>query len=324
MPEDTVQTNSAAELFGPIGLLNSGLNVNALRTNALLRHEEWLQLDAAVVDVARKRLVGIADLQAAGLVHDLGGLGTTITMYEKQSDMDSADVDMDGETAGSEDAVAYSSVQIPVPITHKNFRINIRKLESSRKLGESLDTVQARVSARKVAEMLETTLFTGNSSISVNGQAILGYTNAPNANTASGALDWGTIANIYTKVAAAVAANEADSFYGPYILYVSTVQFGQMRAMYDDGTTDTAYDRMLRIFPQITAIKPADYLTDAYAVLVQMEPDVVDLAVGLDFTTVQWETRGGMSVHFKVMAAMVPRVKSDYGGKSGICVISGI
>ena len=326
MADNDVQIANAQDLasHGPIGFLNSGLNVNALRTNALLRHEEWQLLDAAVVDVARDRLIGIADLQAAGLVHDLGGLGTTITMYEKQSDMDAANVDMDGETAGSEDAVAYSSVSIPVPITHKNFRINIRKLESSRKLGESLDTVQARVSARKVAESLESTLFLGNSGISVNGQAVLGYINAPNANTQSSSLDWGTIANIYTAVAGAVAAEEADSFYGPYILYVATTQYGQMRAMYGDGTTDTAHDRILRIFPQITAIRPADYLTAGYGILVQMVPDVVDLAVGLDFTTVQWETRGGMSVHFKVMAAMVPRVKSDYDGKSGICVISNI
>lgn len=37
----------------PQRLIAGGMKVNALRTNALLRHEEWLELDRAVVDTAK-------------------------------------------------------------------------------------------------------------------------------------------------------------------------------------------------------------------------------------------------------------------------------
>lgn len=301
----------------------TSFNVNSLRTNATLRKDEWELLDTRVVDVARQRLVGIADLQASGLVQTLGGLGTTISQYEKQSDMSAAESSMDGETAGAEDAVAYELVSIPVPIVSKSFRINLRKLEASRKLGEGLDTVQAEVAARLVRDKLEDLLFNGDTGIKINGQVLEGYTTATNKNTASGS-DFGTIANVTTSVLAAVAANEADHYYGPYILYVAPTQFGQMRAVYTDGSGQTALQRVLSSIPTITAVKPADVLTDGTAVLVQMTRDVVDLAVGLDITTVQWETSGGMSVHFKVMAAMAPRVKSDSNGNSGICLLTGI
>jgi hypothetical protein len=65
-------------------------------------------------------------------------------------------------------------------------------------------------------------------------------------------------------------------------------------------------------------------LTAGSAVLVQMTRDVVDLAVGVDVSTVQWETRGGFTQHFKIFTAIAPRVKSDFDGKSGICVLTGI
>ena len=41
---------------------------------------------------------------------------------------------------------------------------------------------------------------------------------------------------------------------------------------------------------------------------------------GLDITTVQWDTHGGMGLHFKVMAILVPLIKADASGNCGVCV----
>jgi len=296
-------------------------NVNRLRTNATLRHEEWKQLDDAVLDVARAKLVGITDIQAAGLTVPLGGLGVTETQYETQADMSAATADMDAETPGEEDRVTYSIVSLPVPIVHKGFRIGLRQLEASRTRGAALDVTQADVSARKVAEKLEDMLFNGDTTININGNTISGYTTHGSRNTVSGG-DWGTIANIWANVQSAVQANEADYFPGPFVLYIASTQFGQMRAIYTDGTGQSAMERVMKSFP-ISAIKAADSLTDE-AVLVQMDRSTVDLAVGQDITTIEWSTRGGMSMHFKVMAAMVPRLKADANGNMGLCHISSI
>jgi uncharacterized linocin/CFP29 family protein len=331
--ENELNVNSPAEVgnadilgFSQMNdlFVNGKLNINKFRTNSVLRKDEWELLDTRIVDIAKHRLVAVGDVRAAGLVHNLGSFGVSISQYEKLSDMTEANVDMDGGTAGEEDRVAYELVSIPVPIIHKNFRIGLRTLEASRRLGQSLDTTQAEKAARLVADQLEYILFYGASGVVVNGQQLYGLTNQPHVNTVSGA-DWGTITNIYSNVNSAVIANEADNYFGPYALYVAKTQFGEMRAIYTDGSGETALERVLRGFAgTITSIKPADTLSAGTAVLVQLTRDVVDLAVGVDVSTVQWETRGGFFQHFKIFGAMAPRVKSDYDGKSGVCVITGI
>jgi hypothetical protein len=59
-------------------------------------------------------------------------------------------------------------------------------------------------------------------------------------------------------------------------------------------------------------------MTAPEVLLVQLTSDVVDLPVGQDITTVEWDTKGGLQMHFKVMAAMAPRMKSDANGNTGI------
>ncbi|KKK92749.1 hypothetical protein LCGC14_2699840, partial [marine sediment metagenome] len=48
-------------------LLQSNFDIGALRTNAVLRKDEWLQFDTVLVEVARKRLPLVTALIAAGL-----------------------------------------------------------------------------------------------------------------------------------------------------------------------------------------------------------------------------------------------------------------
>jgi uncharacterized linocin/CFP29 family protein len=324
MADEQVRINTPADLFAgkDVSVNEKGkISTAALRTNATLRNDEWKQIDDAIISVARDTLVGVGDLQAAGLTLNLGGLGVTETQYERQTDMTDADIDMDAETAGEEDRVTFDLVSLPVPVVHKNFRIGIRQLEASRTRGAALDVVNTEEATRKVADKLEDMLFNGDTTININGNSISGYTTHTNRNTVTGG-DWGTIANIWANIQTAVLANEGDYFTGPYVLYVSTTQYGQMRAIYSDGTGQSAMERVMNSFP-ISAIKISDKLTDE-AVLVQLERRTVDLAVGLDVTPVEWTTRGGMSFHFKIMAAMVPRLKADVNGRMGLAHISSI
>ncbi len=137
-------------------LMQSGFNINALRTNAVLRKDEWSQLDTALIEVARKRLPLVTALVGAGLTFNIGnGLGTTILERDQVSDMEPADVSMSGVTRGEQDTLEYTLQSMPLPIIHKDFTINIRKLEASRTLGQPLDTAQAALAGRLVAESPE-------------------------------------------------------------------------------------------------------------------------------------------------------------------------
>lgn len=52
--------------------------------------------------------------------------------------------------------------------------------------------------------------------------------------------------------------------------------------------------------------------------MVQMTPDVCRAVNGMDITTVQWESVGGMRLNFKVMAIQVPQLRADFYGNCGI------
>ena len=131
-------------------------NIGSLRTNDVLRKDEWEHYDSAILDVARMRLNGVADLFNAGLTYSLPNpLGKTMIEWERVGDMTDADVTMSGLTDTDNDRVTFDLQQLPVPIIHKDFRLNIRALAASREKGEPLDTMQVRLATQLVAEKAE-------------------------------------------------------------------------------------------------------------------------------------------------------------------------
>jgi len=85
--------------FGNVAqkLLQNELNVNALRTNDVLLYDEWKAIDKAVLKAYQERLVGVADLEARGLTYDIpNGLGKTVLGYQDASDIEDAEMNMDG------------------------------------------------------------------------------------------------------------------------------------------------------------------------------------------------------------------------------------
>jgi len=301
-------------------LLASGFNVEALRTNDVLRNREWIQFDQAVVNVARERLVGIADLMARGLTYDLpNALGVTKVEWEKVSDLTDAQVSMNGVSKAQNDRLDVGMNSVPIPIVHKDFQIGIRALHAYRQFGTPLDVTQAQVATRIVAEKLESILFNGVTIGNVNN-AIYGYTNAPNRITGNTTADWNTATGdqIIGDVLAMIGAAAAKNMYGPFMIYCSVGSFVHLGADFKTSSDKSIISRLKEI-PGIIDIKPTSKITDPGVVLmVQMTADVVDIIDGIQPTVVWWESQGGMLQNFKVMAIMVPRVKSDYAAQSGI------
>src|SRR5690606_22085718 len=76
-------------------LLQANFNVNALRTNDILRKDEWKLFDQAIVEVARKRLVGVGALMSRGLTFNVNNaLGTTQIEWQRVGHMTPAEVSM--------------------------------------------------------------------------------------------------------------------------------------------------------------------------------------------------------------------------------------
>lgn len=307
-------------------LLRSNMNVDCLRTNETLLHEEWLTIDKVVIKAAQLRQVGIADLRSAGLVHTVpNGLAKTVLGYQDMSDIQPAVASMDGITRGERDRPEYDLAFLPLPIIHKDFSFTAREIAESRSGGQPLDTTMASMAAMKVTELVEQYLFKGSSTFTYGGGTIYGYEDAPQRTTRAIGTSWAseTAANILADVINMKQDAIDDRHYGPFILYVPTAYETVLDKDYDVSGSSllTIRERILRL-ASITDIKVSDQLSADNVILVQMTPDVVRLVEGMPITTVQWDSDGGMKLNFKVMTIQVPQIRNDQQLRSGVVHLS--
>lgn len=305
-------------------LVDSGMDINSLRTNAVLRKEEWKQFDTKVVDIAKRRLVGVASLRRRGLEFNISGdgLATTVLEHETVSDMTDATMSMDGISRSDNDRLVYEIGALPLPIIHKDFDINARVLAASRKRGTPLDTAQAGVAARKVAEKAETLLYQGSSSYTWGGGTIYGLCDHPSRNTGSLTGDWSDAGVDGGEIVADVLRMKQElldaGFYGPYILDVPANYETKLDEDQKANSERTIRERLAAI-ASIAEIKVADKLTNHNVLLYQASEDVARMVVGLEIQTVEWDSDGKMRFNFKVMTILVPQVRADQDGNSGVC-----
>lgn len=293
--------------------------------DATLRKDEWIQLDQAVVKAAQKRLKATADLRSAGLVYTIpNGLAKTILETEAQSDINEAVVSMDGLRESEQDRPVYARTQLPLPIVHKDFSFSARQIAVSRNGSSPLDTTGAELAGRRVAEEIEKMVL-GVSGIAdlyaYGGGTIYGYTDHTSRNTktitnpTAGGWTGGTAV---TEVLDMRKKAQDDKHFGPYMLYCSPSWDVYMDADFSTSKGDNTLRERLKKIDGILDVRTLDYLTNYDLVLVQFTPDVVRLVVGMEITTVQWESKGGMQQNFKVMAIQVPQLRADYNGNMGL------
>jgi len=299
-----------------------GFQSSALRTADTLRKDEWIHLDEALVEEGIIRLKAVADLMAAGLTIPVAnGLGKTVFQYEKVTDMEPAITSLDGMAQSEGDRQEFSLNNLPLPITHKDFFINLRTLSASRERGESLDTMQARVAGRLVSERVEQLLFDGGPQF--GGLDIPGYrthSDRNQVNFSNGS--WAVVAtadgeDILTDVLAMISAAEGDRMYGPYRLYVPS-NFSMSIERDFKANSDKSIRQRLMEVDRLVGISICDQLAADEAVLVQMTRDVVALVTGEPLQTIQWDIMGGFQINFKAYTIMVPLIRSDNDGRSGV------
>jgi uncharacterized linocin/CFP29 family protein len=311
--EQLIRALKAGQEMGP----------QVLRDAAPLQKDEWIQLDTVVLEEAQIRLKGVADLMAKGLTKPVANaMGTTLFQWEDVTDMDPALISMSGLARTPNDRPDFGLNSLPLPLIHKDFDLNLRHLEASRKRGDGLDTFQARVASRLVAEGLERILFQGGPQFGTS--QIYGYTTHPNRNV----LDYVPAGELWTNalhngediladVIRMKAAAEAARMYGPYILYIPSNYSNVLDADFK-AASDKTIRRRLEELDGIEAVTTCDQMPADEVVLVQMTEDVTCLLDGEGVQTVQWEILGGFLLQFKVFCIQIPLIRSDPQGRSGV------
>jgi hypothetical protein len=290
---------------------------------------QWIQLDKLILQVARKRLRAWADLSAAAPYGGFNGMGKTLLEHQTTNDPGEAMVDMDGLSEGRSDRRKYQLEGVPLPITHASFRYNRRELEISRTSGIPLNVRDAEAAARRVSEKIEQTLIGniagmdfGDSTDYSRTSKVYGYMTYPDRNTVT--ITTPTGSNTEATVDDILEMRDtlyADNMFGNYMVYHGS---GWDRYMDNDyarlggnNASMTLRDRLRRI-DGVQDVRRLDFLTGYTLLMVMMDSNVAQAVNGMDITTLQWETVGGMQIHFKVMAIAVPRIFSDIDGRCGI------
>lgn len=308
-----------------VALNEAGKLISVPVSNAVatLRKEEWKIIDEAVIAAAKDRLRIVQDLRSAGgLVYSIAnGMSKTIFETQSMSDISEATISMDPVAKGENDRPEFDITSLPLPVIHKDFSFSARQIATSRNNGSGLDTTSVSLAARRVAEMAEQ-LVIGTLSHTYGGGTVYGLTNFPSRITTVSLTDptdsgW-TPKTLVAEVLAMRQASENHKHYGPWALYVSPGWDQYLDEDYSDAKGDNTVRQRLSAIDRIQGVRTADYLTGMQMVLVQLTGDVIRLVQGMDITTVQWESEGGMKVNFKVMAIIVPQVRADFNGNTGI------
>lgn len=303
------------------------MSPSLLRTCALLSRDEWELFDREVINRARKRLTAVADLYEAGLSKTIpNAFGKTLYTYEKVGDMSAAIVTLSGMDRSDDDALVFTPDSIPLPLIVKDYDISTRQLEASRNEGEPVDTMQAGVCAKLVAEKLEGMLVNGGPTFV--GKSIPGYTTFTDRSTASfdssEAWDSATktgaeiLLDVLTKKQALIDDSHAG---GPYWIYIPTKYDTVLDGEYSSNYSGTIRDRILAV-DGVEKVSVSDQLADGNVVMVHAVEESVLMMEGEPIQMIQWEVSGVFTVGFKVFTLQVPLIRSDDSGQSGIVHMS--
>lgn len=298
--------------------------------NATLRKDEWIQIDMELMESFRQRLQIVEDLRAANLIHSVGGLGVLVSEWENASEITDAAIDMHGEPPGSgrEDRQEFGLNGVPVPLIHKEFQIGERVLQASRQRGSSLDVTTGIEASRACARTIEDMVVNGVSSklgaVNSDGNtySINGLTTFPNRATYTSLSDWSaagtTQETILTEILEMVQDMEENQRrFGPFALYIPADASFQF---YQDFKAESDKTLMTRVLedPRIDSVKVLDVLAAGNVLLIQLDKMSLDLAEGAAESNIQWASGSGWTNFFQTFAAIAPRLKTDYDGRTGI------
>ncbi len=307
-------------------------NSSEFRTAAPLPDKSQVLIDRAVVEVGLQRLSFVADLISEGLVYNLPDpLSVTQLEWSKSNKIGAAQRTMSPSARGENKLPILLPGRIPIYLTTDQFEIDIRTLKMSQRVGMPLDVSMAKACTRAVNEAFEDAALNGATTL--DGQALVdsgysapGLLNAPNANTQTITVAAWTTAPVGTTVMAEVLSMigklQTDKKFGPYNLYVGTAIGTALQTDFKANGDSSILDRLQQVDAggRKLRVRVTDMMPVSTVVLVQMTSDVVEIIDGQRPTVIPWTSLDSFTIHNLVLGIMIPRVRSDYNGDSGVCI----
>jgi hypothetical protein len=318
------------------------LSIPALRALSPLSDKAQVMVDKAVVDVGVERLQFVKDLIAAGLEYNgFDPFSMSQLEWDQESKAGAAIRAMSPSARHENIMTDRKHKRLPIYFTLDGFSLDIRTLKTSERVGQPLDVSIVKQATRRDLESIEDAFINGPTTgdgqpFVDSGYPVYGLLNEPNANSGNTSVDWTDSAGVIgtqgpgmvTDILKGISVLQQDFKYGPYNVYLGTLAGNVINNDFKVNTLDTIRTRLEQIDAGGTKLtfKVADRMPagnvsgQAQFVIVQMTDDVVQVVNGSAPTVIPWTSLDGMVLHWLVLAAMVPRVRSDYDGNSGIYI----
>lgn len=317
---------------GGDGAAPRGLASTLLRCNSIaeMRHLAPLPKDAqelidrAVVQVGLDRLVVVADLMAEGLTFPIADpLSVMEVTWESEAQIGHAIRTMQPSARGERQLPDRKIERIPIYATIDDFSFDSRLLRASQRAGTPIDVSMVSQATRRVNESIEDAMLNG-AGITVTGNDAPGLINHTGVNTDTLTASWTTAtgAQMLDDVLSMADVLRTVNRFGPYNLYIPTDYGNALNDDFKAESDKTIRQRLqeLEYGGRNLRIRTADFMPADTVVMMQMTSDIADIITGQPPTAVSWQDGPGWQRFFAILAFMVPRIKVDYEGNSGVVV----
>jgi uncharacterized linocin/CFP29 family protein len=259
-----------------------------------LNEQEWENLNAVVIEVARKRLVGrrIVDL------HGPLGAGIQTIVHDHFSGTTIGRIGLLGE----EESDPIRSVRREsgiIPLIYKDFILHWRDIETARLSGTPLDSSAAAGAAAFCADAEDDLIFNGSSEMGYEGLMVVDGRQVMNRR------DWAEAGNAFKDVVDATENLVRGGYYGPYAMVVSPTLYTQMHQVHPGtGVLEIEHIRQL----VTDGVYQSPLVRDGYGVILGTGSQNFDLAVAQDLT-VAYLGAEHMNHPFRVFESVYLRIK---------------
>lgn len=324
-------------------LAEKGIYIPVPVGNAIvMRQNDYREVDRKLYDIARKPQKFRNELARIGTVR-IDAWKKLTYEYENVSDYIEAVVDMDPMVAGRNDHPLLSNSSTPIPFIHVDITRGQRQLGVWSNGNPSLTELDIKTAGIKIGEKSEkiaigmedglefSTISTGpwpqraltGSGATIASQ-VYGAAKHParyiktNMTVPTGLNPQAT----YQEVLGLIQTLLEASFTGPFVLYHSLDwnQYMDNDYLWISATgwaaapTQTLRQKLESI-ADISRVERLDFLTNTFTfLLVPDDSRYVGMIIGVDQTTVQWPSKGGMQQNWKILKAEAPYMRFDHNG----------
>ena len=259
-----------------------------------LNDQEWENIKAVVIGVARRKLVGrrIVDL------HGPLGAGVQTIVHDHFAGTQIGRIGLLGE----EESDPIRSVRREsgiIPLIYKDFILHWRDIETSRQAGTPLDAAAAAAAAAFCADAEDDLIFNGNAEMGYEGLIVV------DGRRTMKRRNWAEAGNPFADAVDATHAMVEEGFYGPYAMVVSPVLYTQMHQVHPGtGVIEIEHIRQL----VTDGVYQSALIEDGFGMIVATGTQNFDLAVAQDLN-VAYLGAQNMNHPFRVFESVYLRIK---------------